>query len=423
MNGTYRVCITWIGSIEGRVYSGINYVSPDEVYFLIEDKQSPQWKEFHEESLKNIIKCFGKQFENENKGHKEIIDLKNVKPEEQYKLIFNQIYKIISNTRKKYPDAAITIDTSAAPKPILFVLTFVATTLSTDRSPIILQSTQKKLKSTPDYYASDDSEYFDKYIKNKEDEHLSLYEFRRLEKLDPGGDIIPIQLPRSDFEILNPEKIDDYRLLALFSVIPSYENEQLSSNEIGWKVFEENPNLFKNFVQPSPPEKEKQNNKEEIKRVKKENKCLFSWSKIPGKDTGKLKDFLKQSFDIDWGETLKIEKIDSGKTIRFYKENNSISLILNKEKNKATLIIDDGRTDDFIVEMENDELNVYKKDKDESRAFKIMVGKKLEKLKEKGLINIQKPGKIEYAKKTWGGDLISGVTDELHEKSKSKIFS
>lgn len=347
MNSTHRVCITWIGSIEGRVYSGIDEVSPDEAYFLIEDKiPSPRWKEFHEESLKNIIKCFGKKFEIGNKGHKEIIDLTTVNSEGQYKLIFNQIYEIISNTRKKYPDAAITIDTSAAPKQILFVVTFVATTLSTERSPIILLSTEKTLMSNPDYYASDDSEYFAKYIKDKEDMKLSLYEYRKLEKLDPGGRIYHIELPRSNFEILNPDSTDDFRLLAVFSVIPSYKDEPSSSNKIAWTVFQENPNLFKGFIQPPLLKNGKQND--------------------------------------DQPSLLKNEKQNDD----------------NRNKNK--------------VKKENN-------DKDESRPFKILVGKKLEKLEKLGLINLQKPGKIEYAKKTWGGDLISGATDKLHKNHKEKI--
>ncbi len=90
---------------------------------------------------------------------------------------------------------------------------------------------------------------------------------------------------------------------------------------------------------------------------------LFSWDDVPGNDSGRLIDFLRQSFDIDWVKTAKIEKIDGGKTIRVSTGKNSLSLRLNDEKNEVHLTIDDGRTNEFIAmingQIKNGKLNVY----------------------------------------------------------------
>jgi len=56
---------------------------------------------------------------------------------------------------------------------------------------------------------------------------------------------------------------------------------------------------------------------------------LFSWDEIPGNDSGKLRDFLEQKYNIDWVKMAKIEKIDDGKTIRVSIEKNYLSLSLD----------------------------------------------------------------------------------------------
>jgi hypothetical protein len=83
---------------------------------------------------------------------------------------------------------------------------------------------------------------------------------------------------------------------------------------------------------------------------------LFSWDEIPGNDSGRLRDFLKQNYSIDWVKTARIEKIDDGRTIRLSFKNNFFSLKLNDEKTKVSLKIDDGRTDEFIARTENGKL-------------------------------------------------------------------
>ena len=87
--------------------------------------------------------------------------------------------------------------------------------------------------------------------------------------------------------------------------------------------------------------------------------CLFRWNEIPGNDNGKLTEFLKQKFRIDWAKTVEIEKIDNGNTIKVSTEINHLSLNLNKEKTEVIFKIDDVRTDKFIAKIENGKLNIY----------------------------------------------------------------
>ncbi len=87
---------------------------------------------------------------------------------------------------------------------------------------------------------------------------------------------------------------------------------------------------------------------------------LFSWDEIPGSDSARLIDFLKQEYHIDWAESLKIEKINGDKTIKVSTEKNSLTLKLNDET-KVDLKIDDGRIDKFFVKKEEDKLNIYSK--------------------------------------------------------------
>ncbi len=93
----------------------------------------------------------------------------------------------------------------------------------------------------------------------------------------------------------------------------------------------------------------------------KENSYVFSWDEIPGKDNGKLIDFLKQSYHLDWLKTAKIQKTDENKIIKVFFENNYLSLSLNDEKTRVILTINDCRTTEFIVNVEKGKLNIYKK--------------------------------------------------------------
>lgn len=86
---------------------------------------------------------------------------------------------------------------------------------------------------------------------------------------------------------------------------------------------------------------------------------LFNWDNIPGKDDGKLIQFLEQKYGVDWIRSAKIEKIDNNE-IRVYTEKNSLSLRLDNENTKVTLSINNIKTDEFIVKTENSKLNIYK---------------------------------------------------------------
>jgi len=86
---------------------------------------------------------------------------------------------------------------------------------------------------------------------------------------------------------------------------------------------------------------------------------LFSWDNVPGKDNGKLIEYLEQKYGVDWVRTAKIEKINNNE-IRIATEKNLLSLKLNNENTKVTLTINKVATDEFIVKKENTKLNIYK---------------------------------------------------------------
>jgi hypothetical protein len=85
---------------------------------------------------------------------------------------------------------------------------------------------------------------------------------------------------------------------------------------------------------------------------------LFSWDNVPGKDNGKLLEYLEQKYGVDWVRTAKIEKINNNE-IRIATEKNVLSLKLNNENTKVTLTINKVATDEFIVKTENSKLNIY----------------------------------------------------------------
>ncbi|WP_096206376.1 hypothetical protein [Candidatus Methanoperedens nitratireducens] len=87
---------------------------------------------------------------------------------------------------------------------------------------------------------------------------------------------------------------------------------------------------------------------------------LFSWDKIPGSDNERLLDFLKKNYGVDWIKRAQIKKIDPNTIFaNTAYTKNYILLILNNKKTKVNLEIGNGRTDEFIVEIKNNKLNIY----------------------------------------------------------------
>lgn len=97
----------------------------------------------------------------------------------------------------------------------------------------------------------------------------------------------------------------------------------------------------------------------EVINLKKD--CLFSWSKIPGNDSTKLIEYLKQKFEIEWIASEHISKSEDDKITTVSNGEKSLLLRLNNEKTKVNLMIDEYMVDKFTVTAENGELNVYKK--------------------------------------------------------------
>jgi len=74
------------------------------------------------------------------------------------------------------------------------------------------------------------------------------------------------------------------------------------------------------------------------------SKYLFSWYSVPGDDEEKLKETLRDDFDINCAKNTEILKSEDGKTIRTFKDETSAEIIIDETKEKATLKITYGRT-------------------------------------------------------------------------------
>ncbi len=86
---------------------------------------------------------------------------------------------------------------------------------------------------------------------------------------------------------------------------------------------------------------------------------VFSWTKVPGTDDDRLKEYLGKRYNIDWIYRAGIVKSEDGKTIDISQEDSILSLALNDDESEVLLKIDNITTDKFIAKMENGNLNIY----------------------------------------------------------------
>jgi len=90
-----------------------------------------------------------------------------------------------------------------------------------------------------------------------------------------------------------------------------------------------------------------------------DEKCLFRWDTIPGKDSEKIASYLQKDHDIGWVESKNIHKSEDGKTIHISEDENLIKITIDEKNEKGTLEINNARIYDLKVKKENDKLNIY----------------------------------------------------------------
>ncbi len=86
---------------------------------------------------------------------------------------------------------------------------------------------------------------------------------------------------------------------------------------------------------------------------------LFTWDDVPGKNSSKFKEVIKQKFGLDCDRKTTIEKTDNGAAIKVCTSKNTILLRLNNEKNRITVKIDDTDIYNFVTRTNNNKTKVY----------------------------------------------------------------
>lgn len=90
-----------------------------------------------------------------------------------------------------------------------------------------------------------------------------------------------------------------------------------------------------------------------------DEKFVFIWEDVPGKDSRKLLSYLKDDHDISWAEHAEIQKSSDGKTISISKDESSIEIKIDESRQKATLKIRDNQTYNLNIKKENGKLNIH----------------------------------------------------------------
>ncbi len=225
---TNRYHITWVGSYTERVLKGLKEVNPDKITFLIESK-SKDWIDFQRESLEVIQNYLGDRFK--DKDRIDIVEFPTQDSKEDIlKLLFYRLYGIINEIKNKNEKSSITIDVTATPKTVTFLITFLKMTLSDKNTLIQIIYTPKGFDSMPSYYAPSNSKFCT-------EPDMMLCEYRQLEKEDKGGELTYLDVPIINFALFNINEERTPFLLALFRKIPNNEVSLKSKHNV--TIYEE----------------------------------------------------------------------------------------------------------------------------------------------------------------------------------------
>jgi uncharacterized protein YjbI with pentapeptide repeats len=96
------------------------------------------------------------------------------------------------------------------------------------------------------------------------------------------------------------------------------------------------------------------------------NIFLFNWDELPGKNNYLLLDFLREEYKLflyDKLNDIKINKSNDGNEISVLDTNKThqVQIKIDKSKEYAFLKLDDGRTDDLMISIEEGKQKIYKK--------------------------------------------------------------
>ena len=90
-----------------------------------------------------------------------------------------------------------------------------------------------------------------------------------------------------------------------------------------------------------------------------DEKCLFEWDDILGKDSEKLASYLREDRDICWVESKNIHKSVDDQSIHISEDENLIKIMIDEKKEKGILEINNARICDLKVKKENNKLKIY----------------------------------------------------------------
>ena len=90
-------------------------------------------------------------------------------------------------------------------------------------------------------------------------------------------------------------------------------------------------------------------------------KYLFNWGDVPDNDNGRLVDFLKRGFGVDWisRKSVNIEKTKKGNIINVSTPDNSLSLKMNDKKTEVFIETNDDRKGRLVVKTEDGTMKIY----------------------------------------------------------------
>jgi hypothetical protein len=101
--------------------------------------------------------------------------------------------------------------------------------------------------------------------------------------------------------------------------------------------------------------------------LEREKEPVFDWCEIPGDDSEKLREYLKQRFHADWVEKARIEKINN-KIIKLFNDGNCLSLHLRDQEPEVILRINDN-VEKFLITRDADQIKFYRRNSILKRIF------------------------------------------------------
>lgn len=235
--------LCWIGDAVGRLFGGIKDLKPDEIYPIIESRDS-KWREYHSEKLEKLKKWLGKPFEESIRPA--IVFTEDVDEKGFMGKLILKMFMIMHKIQDEYRKSVVVFDVTAAPASVMLIAPLICELLSGINTSMIIQYVCGEDVNDPIYHAAKKSKYYKKHFEDANKTYMSsLGDFNQKGEEEKESIIRRVRYPRFKFTLFG-NNLQDLAKQIYFLNLPASDTPMLRADDVQKNMSQQGKDIIYN---------------------------------------------------------------------------------------------------------------------------------------------------------------------------------